>query len=349
MSFYIAAENRGWVIEKIMTRLMEQFRCCGIDSFEAKDELCDLDTDFHIFMHYQHVTKCSDNCKAQKIAFVYHVDDLFRLIVIFSLLARGFHLLFISEHTRSQIHFLTLGLFSKKLSSVGIASDIAKPVDRRITCGVSSNVYPDKRKNESWILEVCNVLKPNDIEFEFIGKRWDEVAFELQRKGFSVRIFESLKPFDEDYSEVLSRMRGWDLVLYLGFDEGSLGILDAVLSGIDVLVSSQGFHLEMGLSDEDLFTSYSDFQSKLKSKVEKFALQNEMSFYYSWGGMASRVTSIMDFAERGSRESASATRKLKSSKSPCFSATMAKFFWLNTMSRLRSALSRRMIRFRSFR
>lgn len=343
-SFHIATENRGWVIEKIMNRTIEQFERLGIEVLVGQDS-CIGDVDAHFFMHFQHVEPCSKVCRAKRFVFVYHFDDIFKLLQIVALLWKNHYLLVISNETRNRINRFTLGIFSKKVFSVGIASDISNPGtwrrDTPLICGVSSHVYPDGRKNESWIVRICQSLDPSQIEFEFVGKRWDPIVRELRELGFRAIMFNDKGNSDKDYSEVIERMKGWDLALYLGFDEGSLGILDAVLLGREVLVSLQGFHLELGLQEGELFRNYSEFERKIKARLSKRKSLVRLNSYYSWKEVGERVFAILNDGERSNTQAREKNGLLDISISRYPNGLRIWLFWINSAKSLKRIISKR--------
>jgi hypothetical protein len=71
--------------------------------------------------------------------------------------------------------------------------------------------------------------------------------------------------FDLEYALILKVIRQADLFLYTGFDEGSLGALDAYLLGVPLLISDQGFHKNFEKrGDISLFSNYEEFSANLR-------------------------------------------------------------------------------------
>lgn len=342
VSFHLAKENTGWVIQKIMSRLRKEFADQKIESIEVGNN-CVPNATAHFIMHYQHIFTCLAGCTAKKFVFVYHVDDFLKQLRVFSLLIKQYNLLVLSEDSRNRIDRWSMFLFSERIRSVGIASDLSdfrkSFTGRRVVCGVASHVYPDKRKNEDWIIRIAKYLNPEEIEFEFIGKRWDKVVNHLLQLGFKATHHSINESFGDDYKSIIRIMESWDIALYMGYDEGSLGILDAILLNKDVLVSSQGFHLELGLSQDSLFSSYSNFAKKLQSKIRNHIVQKNLQLSFSWPQFAFRILSFANLVRVEPSETKIDTT-VNHSKSWNFSFIRFIVYWINTIKSLKRYIQR---------
>lgn len=294
ISFVLNNSNEGWIIEKLCSRLAKQ-----LESHKFKPKIvskCEHRSRYTVFMHYQNVEVCSEHCLTKKFAFVYHVDDLQKLLIIRKLLKRGITLFFIS---RSQLQFvykvLRLRSYRSQLRYIGIGTDLAQESEsmyqRPLTIGIASHRYPDGRKNEKWIRDALNSQDPHKIRIIFYGKRWEGEAEFLRSRNFNVEILRiNSKDFKDEYLELLRRMREWDIAIYAGFDEGSLGILDAYFLGCDLLVSRQGFHKDLNLGEDNYFMGKFAMRKKLSDLVQtRYFDRNLKSDFFSWETMALRI------------------------------------------------------------
>ncbi|CAD5372458.1 conserved hypothetical protein [Rubrivivax sp. A210] len=106
---------------------------------------------------------------------------------------------------------------------------------------ILSNVYPDKRKREWMLAEVCKVIDKSSFTFLVMGKGWEYVLAPLAREGFDIKY----RPdFDMDtYKVILERA---DFVLYTG-DEDCMAqsILDASQAGIRTISSVQDWQKDL--------------------------------------------------------------------------------------------------------
>lgn len=304
ISFVLNTHNEGWIIEKLCTRLAKQLESQG---FKPKIvSKCEHRSRYTVFMHYQNVEVCSEHCLTKKFAFVYHVDDLQKLLIIRNLLKRGITLFFIS---RSQLKFvykvLRLRSYRSRLRYIGIGTDLAQEAEsmyqRPITIGIASHRYPDGRKNEKWIRDALISQEPQKVRIVFYGKRWEGEAEFLKSRNFNVEILRiESKDFKDEYLELIQRMKEWDIAIYAGFDEGSLGILDAYFLGCDLLVSRQGFHKDLNLGEDNYFMGKFSMRRKLSDLIQTIYFNRYLkSDFFSWKTMALRMVRNLECLDDG--------------------------------------------------
>jgi hypothetical protein len=88
-------------------------------------------------------------------------------------------------------------------------------------------------------------MRLDTFRFEIIGSGWEKVIPYLENAGATVNYFPGTGNGIEDYKINLERVPAFDYFLYMGFDEGSLGLLDALAANIPTIVTPQGFHLDI--------------------------------------------------------------------------------------------------------
>jgi len=102
---------------------------------------------------------------------------------------------------------------------------------------ISTNVYPDGCKREQMFYELLKNIDCRKFNFYVMGKGWN---FE----GINANI-QYLDHFEkDDYAQLLLMC---DYNLYFGEDEGSMGVLDAKQSGLQIIAPNTGFHREIGI------------------------------------------------------------------------------------------------------
>ena len=95
---------------------------------------------------------------------------------------------------------------------------------------IPTNVYPDGCKREQMLFDLLKTVSTDDFQFVIMGKGWKAPC-------------QVIDHFDlELHHEILKRA---DYCLYLGLDEGSMGILDATQAGVKTIAPLQGFHHEI--------------------------------------------------------------------------------------------------------
>ena len=251
--------NKGWVIEKIAKKLVSSA------SSKIVIDLYYIPRRGYTITHWMHYLNVSrEFIKADKgihTFLVPHIDSIQKEQVFISNLNTGAFPIFLSrEHAESICKRLNLGLTPHYIFP---GSDLADE-KLRFRVVVSSHIYPDGRKNEHLLIQLAKEISLKNMHFIFIGKSWAKVEESLRKSGATVEWFNPVNSSFPDYKQSLDIIRGCDLFLYLGNDEGSLGALDAYLLGIPLLISNQGFHREFtDRKNVYLFDDYYGFKTKL--------------------------------------------------------------------------------------
>lgn len=118
-------------------------------------------------------------------------------------------------------------------------------VPRRTTIGITSRAYPDGRKRQNILVDLARSMRLDTFHFEIAGAGWEPLVPHLEEAGASVNYFAGTSDYIADYERTLAMVRTCDFYLYLGMDEGSMGLLDALALGIETIVTPQGFHLDI--------------------------------------------------------------------------------------------------------
>ena len=263
----LSQENKGWVIEKIADQLVENAK---LQKYEVKllEKPTGKATIIH-WMHYMNVREEDYVRGATNTCMVTHVDDIWKFKKLEKVIKNGFIPIYLSEEHRDYV--------SKKLDSnkfsffVKPGSDLSE-IERSefVSITIASHVYPDGRKNEKYLWKLAKEIDLKNCHFNLIGKRWGPTAAELRNANASVLEYSKEIGNYPRYEVINNIIKSSDLFMYLGFDEGSMGALDAYLLGTKLLISNQGFHREFKGMTVDLFEDYGSF----KSKFENFISQN---------------------------------------------------------------------------
>ena len=173
------------------------------------------------------------------------------------------------------------GVPSEKLDYVLPAHD---GVRRRFqVVAILTNVYPDGCKREGMFTELVKILDKNLWAFRIMGSGWHEILAPLVADGLQVDYFAD---FDQKLHQQI--LDSSDYALYLGEDEGSMGLLDAKNAGIPVISTPQGFHLDMGL---DYSFSTQDELNAIFKKLTKKVVKNPVK-KWTWKSYADQHLKI---------------------------------------------------------
>jgi hypothetical protein len=241
------AVNRQWIIGKIAERLRESLRAWDVDADIGEGPRDDVDVNHWMFylQPWRHYYPAPGffapgwrPAPAKHTAMITHVDDPLKVQIlrdsIPKILDAG---ICMSRMTVAEV--AGYGVDPSRLTFISPAHDAAV-TPRRIVVGMTTRLYPDGRKREDDLMHVARSMRLDAFRFEIIGEGWEEVAAVLRGAGAEVELFTDLP-----YEAILERLSRFDYYLYMGWDEGSMGTLDALAAGVKTIVTPQGFHLDL--------------------------------------------------------------------------------------------------------
>jgi hypothetical protein len=244
----IDSANRAWIIGKIAERLAAHLPAYGVeaDVGDAPSDAADVNHWMLYLQPWRHYygapgfySPAWKPVPATKhTAMITHADDPLKVRIIREAMEKVLDAaICMSRMTMAELaaHAIDPG----RLTYVNPAHD-GRVNPRRVVVGITSRLYPDARKREDYLLEVARSIPLDAFRFEIIGEGWDEVAAVLRNSGAEVDLFTDLA-----YEAILVRLANFDYYLYMGWDEGSMGTLDALAAGVKTIVTRQGFHLDL--------------------------------------------------------------------------------------------------------
>lgn len=298
-------ENDSWIIAKIVERLRIQLTLAGHDA-QVKETYAD-GFDYIFWSHYRNLpVDYVASIKGREYFFVTHVDDSKKLFLCKTHIEKGLIPICMSEATSQDLKNLLSLSQSPKVMSIG--SDIAPQSINKVKIIMSSSIYADGRKNEEWIAEITSQSVLRNSQFLFLGRGWDPVVAQIRNSGGTAFAIDNSVIDSEIYEESLKHFKESDLFIYTGFDEGSLGVLDAYLLNVDLLVSCQGFHTQLKLKPSQLFSTKKEFYEKLELRVEQIWLRNMNQSNFSWSHMSNQFVKILIGQATSNESSETASR-----------------------------------------
>jgi hypothetical protein len=243
----IDSVNRQWIIGKMALRLAEHLGELGFDADvgDSPSEAVQLNHWMLYLQPWRHYygepgffSSAFRPGATRHTAMITHVDDPLKVRILREAMAKILDVgICMSRMTKAEL--VGYGLDASRLTYVNPAHDgLAKP--RRVVVGITSRLYGDARKGEEDLVQVARAMSLSAFRFEIFGKGWQDVAAVLREAGAQVVVSE-----DEDYARIVERVAAFDYYLYAGWDEGSMGTLDALAAGVKTIVSPQGFHLDL--------------------------------------------------------------------------------------------------------
>jgi hypothetical protein len=230
-------KNKGWIIEKFALRLQENLPRWGVQAKIAPRPSRDADINHYMIYHH-----CRDDRTTRGTVLITHVDDYEKLLMVKRSLQVVDVGICLSRMTVEDL--VRQGIPRRQLCHITPAHD-GLMVPRRISVGITTNLYEDGRKRERLLLELAGRVSLELFHFEIIGRDWEKVIPHLEAAGATVRYYPGSDDFLSDYQVNLERLPTCEYYLYMGLDEGSLGTLDALAAGVATIVTPQGFHLDL--------------------------------------------------------------------------------------------------------
>lgn len=230
-------ENKGWILEKIANRLAE-----NLSEWNVTADISDSPSrgaDINHWMLYMH---CQGEYWPGSTMMITHVDSASQYLK----LKGGLDVVDVGIcMSRMMVDYLARqGIPRRKLSYITPGHDgIVSP--RRIVIGITTRLYADGRKREFLLQELAKSKRLDAFHFEIFGDGWERIIPSLESAGATVEHFPSCGDHERDYELVIERIKTFDYYLYTGLDEGSMGFLDALATGVPTIVTPQGFHLDV--------------------------------------------------------------------------------------------------------
>lgn len=230
----LICKDQGWILGKFAYKMKEQLELRGIKAEIAECIDLSADINHHIPYHsYMPLRDCNDTLM------ITHVDSLQKLSLLKNQLQVAKLGICMSKDTMNQL--ASYGVPREKLCYINPAQDgMIQP--KKYVIGITHRNYEqvDKRKRMRACIDICRQLDPDYFHFKIMGAGWDNIVKELESMGFEVSYYA-----DFNYDMYVKMMRTLDYYLFWGFDEGSMGYLDALAAGVETIVTPQGYHLDI--------------------------------------------------------------------------------------------------------
>ena len=247
-------EHRKGIIGKMADRLAACSRELGVDAVITDAPSAEVDVNHYMdFLAVNPILPSTKNS-----VFITHADDagmVFQTLQMLRYVDAG-----ICMSRMTVKFFLEQGADESKLCYVLPAHDgMVKP--RRIKIGLTTHIYPDGRKREDLLLKLGKEIGFEDFQFEIYGLRWEKAAERMRECGAVVNLHSGEGDYEKAYQEMLQAIPEFDYYLYLGLDEGSMGTLDALAAGVPLIVTKEGFHMDLGINPDYGFVKYEELRA----------------------------------------------------------------------------------------
>lgn len=229
---HVVYDGDGWIIGKFAARMKEELEKRGYRCTVggAVDPSADIN-------HHVIYDSCSLVVPYRETFMITHVDSYNKLELLKHNLQKALLGICMSRETMEKL--AAYGVPREKLCYINPAQDgVIKP--KKYVLGITHKTHDDHRKNENVLVDLCRFLNPDYFAFKIMGAGWDRIVETLVDMGFQVDYYSEFI-----YEEYLKLMPSLDYYLFWGFDEGSMGYLDALRAGVETIVTPQGYHLDV--------------------------------------------------------------------------------------------------------
>lgn len=265
----VCYEEKGWIIRKFADNLKRELEKRGIRATMGNTPDAEADINHHIeSILYEPIKKYIDTVM---ITHVLHKDSYEQVLKQMETARMG---ICMSRQTMNQL--ARLGIPREKLCYVNPAHD-GKIQPKKYVLGITHRNYKDNRKRKGALIDICTPLNPDFFEIKIMGAGWEKEVEILTELGFTVEYFSEF-----DYEQYGRLLQATDFYLFWGWDEGSMGYLDAVAVGAETLVCPQGFHLDVKDGITYSCRTIQDFSEVLLQKQEERRKRIESVRNWSW-------------------------------------------------------------------
>lgn len=264
MVINIITAKSGWIIYKFGRTVTEELQRMGVevrmtDSFDPNANIN------HYFAPNNIGYSSMSKVDCHTTFMITHVDTELKLDQIKKLTDKGAIGICMSLETRDKM--VSSGIKRNRICYINPAQD-GQILPKKINLGFTHRIYNDCRKRDDMVLDVCKEIDPDIFRFSIMGAGWDSIVSEMRDMGFEVEYFSE---FDKaKYNELILSL---DYYCYFGFDEGSMGFLDAMAAGVGTIVTPQGYHLDTEVDITYPVRTLNDIVNALKgieSKRKKY-------------------------------------------------------------------------------
>jgi len=249
-------EKKPWIIKTLAEKFTAEFNNIG----QPTKLITAPAPGFQFYYHFNYQFCKNPIPGTKNFTYVTHIDMSWKLALLKAQADAGVVGICMSEDTARRIRELTDSKNFVGITPPALRHDVFPDLNILI----ASRLYEDGRKNLNIFQEALNHFDGQNINLYIIGTGWED--FILSNKNNFKEI--NYQPqFSEDvYRDFIRRT---NLLIYAGFDEGAISVLDYLAAGKDVLATAQGYHLDLlDCKRLHLFSTRDTLQRQIKKIVE---------------------------------------------------------------------------------
>ena len=281
----LVCQDDAWIFRKFAERMYDVLVKHNIDTTISADTREDVDINHHIpYVAYRPYSNDT--------LMITHVDNSKKIVLLKNQLEIARMGICMSKDTMNQL--IASGIPREKLCYINPAQDnVIKP--HKYVIGITHKCRDDEdlRKRTTAILEVLDDVNPLYFKFFIMGSGWDKIVDSMKAKGFEVDYYPE---FEYDKYNLL--MQQMDYFLFMGFDEGAMGYLDALAAGAGTIVTPQGYHLDTDCPIDYPCSTVKEFRNAFLDLQKKKEIRVQAVAEWTWDNYAKKHMEIWNYILR---------------------------------------------------
>jgi hypothetical protein len=254
----IVTPQESWVLNDIGRNLAHSLSLMGVQTAQTKTPLENYDI-------YHWIGALGNNYVQSSIntGLLAHIDSVRKRIALLNHARKMDGLVCMSNNLKRLATMCGWAEDRVITGYIPALSSMTKPSEERLVqFFISTNLYEDGRKNEYWIAKYIREF-PGLYRFNVMGEGW----LEFVEKNQDISKYFVVHPkFNAEIYDI--QLRNCDYAMYLGFDEGSMFIMDALTRDKNVFIANGGWHNEFGLLSDYKFCNQVEFELKLMALLQ---------------------------------------------------------------------------------
>lgn len=228
----IVCDDSGWIFKKFADRMKSVLEQNDVE-VKVSSRPCD-DVDIN-----HHIPYVAFSPKKNDTLMITHVDNMRKVIILKKQLGIAGMGICMSRETLEKL--VSYGVDRGKLCYINPAHDgVIRP--HKYLIGITHKCHDEEdfRKRATALLDVLTGINSDYFKFFIMGAGWQDIVSEMIQMGFEVEYYENF--IYDTYNLMMQKI---DYFMYMGFDEGTMGYLDALAAGAGTIVTPQGYHLDV--------------------------------------------------------------------------------------------------------
>ncbi len=278
----LVCEDNDWILRKFAERMREYLIESGIRVGISAQSRPDVDINHHIQGGYYKPYR-------NDTLMITHLDDYKKFVILKKQLKTAAIGICMSRETMEMVRMY--GIPANRVCYINPAHDaVIRPKKYKI--GITHRCYDtyDVRKRADALLDITEGINSDYFCFIIMGSGWERVIDKLRERGFEVQYYNQF-----EYDTYMNIMQEMDYFLYTGFDEGSMGYLDALAAGVGTIVTPQGFHLDANCKIDYPCRNVAQFRNAFLDLQKKRAEKIEAVQDWTWRNYVRKHMQIWDY------------------------------------------------------